>query len=265
MDAYEIAAEAGRALADRCGTAPDIAVVLGSGWAAAADALGKPVFDLDTRELPGFRAPSAPGHGGSLRLIEIDGARVLMFTGRVHLYEGRTPAEVAHPVRAAVAAGARRVVLTNAAGGLRPDWDVGTPVLISDHVNLTGASPIEAVRFVDMTDAYGARLRALARSLVPDLDEGVYCGFRGPQFETPAEIRMARAIGADLVGMSTVLEAIAAREAGAAAVGLSLVTNHAAGMSGRPLSGEEVVEVARAAVPRLAEVLRVLLPALARG
>ena len=263
--AAEVARAAAHALRERLEEPPDVAVVLGSGWAAAADQLGEPSVELETADLPGFAAPTAPGHRAVVRLVEVGGARVLFFTGRVHLYEGRTPAEVVHPVRTAAAAGARVAVLTNAAGGLRADWEVGTPVLISDHVNLTGASPLEGARFIDMTHAYTARLREVARALDPGLPEGVYCGFRGPQFETPAEIRMARTIGADLAGMSTVLEAIAAREAGLDLLGISLVTNHAAGMSGHPLSGEEVATAAHAAVPRLADLLARLLPALARA
>lgn len=265
MEPRALAAEAGRQIRERAGCPADVALVLGSGWAAAAEGLGEARFEVATTDLPGFVAPTAPGHRGSVRLVEVGGALALLFTGRVHLYEGRTPAEVAHAVRTAAAAGVRAVALTNAAGGLRPDWPVGTAVLISDHVNLTGASPIEGANFVDMTDTYTRRLRDVARAAVPGIAEGVYCGFRGPQFETPAEIRMARAIGADLVGMSTVLEAIAAREAGLGLVGLSLVTNFAAGMTDRPLSGDDVVAAARAAVPRLTEILRTLLPAIARA
>lgn len=265
MDAFEVAHRAGVVLRERAGGPPDVAVVLGSGWAAAAEGVGEVRLEMSAAELPGFAPPTAPGHRDGVRLVEIAGARALFFTGRVHLYEGRTPAEVVHAVRSAAAAGARLLVLTNAAGGLRSEWAVGTPVLISDHVNLTGASPIEGANFVDMSDTYTRRLREVARSVVPELPEGVYCGFRGPQFETPAEVRMARAIGGDLVGMSTVLEAIAAREAGLPVVGLSLITNFAAGMTDQPLSGEDVVTAARAAVPRLQVLLRALLPALAHA
>ena len=265
MTLDEAASAAGREIRERAGAAPAVAVVLGSGWAAAAEELGTPVFEVAATELPGFAPPTAPGHRATVRVARIAGACVLFFTGRVHLYEGRSPAEVAHAVRTASAAGVRAILLTNAAGGLRPEWEVGTVAAVSDHVNLTAASPLEGARFVDMTDAYSPRLRRLIHDLDPAVPEGVYCGFRGPQFETPAEIRMARTIGADLVGMSTVLEAIAAREAGLELAALSLVTNHAAGMSGRPLSGDEVVEVAGAAVPRLAGLLGRLLPALAGG
>jgi purine-nucleoside phosphorylase len=171
--------------------------------------------------------------------------RVLVFVGRIHAYEGHELRHVVHPVRTACAAGARTIVLTNAAGGLREDFTVGQPVLISDHLNLTGRSPLVGARFVDMVDAYSPRLRAVAREIDPELADGVYAGLNGPQYETPAEIRMLRTLGADLVGMSTVHETIAARAAGAQVLGVSLVTNLAAGMTGQPLSHDEVLEAGR--------------------
>lgn len=210
-------------------------------------------------DLSGFPLPTVPGHEGGVRSLTIGHQRVLVFRGRVHLYEGHDPAVVVHGVRTAAAAGCSVVVLTNAAGSIRPDWVVGAPVLISDHINLTGASPLVGADFTDLTDLYSARLRAHARTIDETLDEGVYLGLRGPHFETPAEIRMGRAIGADLVGMSTVIEAIAARRAGMEVLGLSLVSNLAAGVTDQPLSGQEVFTTALAAAPRLGALLRRIL------
>jgi purine-nucleoside phosphorylase len=167
---------------------------------------------------------------------------------------------VAHGVRTAAAAGCSVAVLTNGCGSLNESWQPGTPVLISDHINLTATSPIEGAHFVDLTDLYSSRLRSLCREVEPSLDEGVYCQFPGPHYETPAEIRMVRAIGGDLAGMSTVLEAIAAREAGMEVLGISLVTNMAAGMTGEPLNHEEVLETGRAAASRMGELLGAIVP-----
>jgi purine-nucleoside phosphorylase len=181
--------------------------------------------------------------------------RALVFLGRTHLYEGRGVGAVAHAVRTAAATGARLIVLTNAAGGIREGMKPGDPVLISDHLNLTATSPLTGATFVDLTDLYSPRLRELARQIDPSLTEGVYAQLPGPHFETPAEIRMLRGLGADLVGMSTVLEAIAARAAGAEVFGLSLVTNLAAGMTGEPLNHEEVLATGRAAAARMGDLL----------
>jgi purine-nucleoside phosphorylase len=190
-------------------------------------------------------------------------AEVLVIGGRVHLYEGHSPAAVVHLVRAAVLAGCERVVLTNAAGSLRPEVRPGTPVLISDHLNLMGASPMVGAappqvlgsRFVDLGDLYERTMRASLRDRRPDLVEGVYAGLLGGSFETPAEIRMLRTLGADLVGMSTVLEAIAAHHLGAGVVGLSLVTNLAAGLQPH-VDHQEVLDVGSASVDRLLDLLR---------
>ncbi len=244
----------------------DVAVALGSGWAAAAAALGQGP-EVALADLPGFPALSALGHQPVVASIRVGRRRVLMFRGRAHLYEGHPPATVVHWVRTAAAAGCTTIVLTNAAGSLRPEWPLGEPVLISDHINLTGRSPLvgplppppHAGRFVDMTTTYTPALRDLARRVEPRLREGVYAGFLGPQFETPAEIGMARAIGADLVGMSTVLEAIAARHMGASVLGLSLVTNLAAGLSAGPVDGDEVLAAGAAAAEHLGPLLRRLL------
>ena len=229
----------------------DVAIVLGSGWAPAVAELGTATTTLQMADLPGFSAPSAAGHTGELVSMRIGEHRVLVLIGRIHAYEGYELADVVRPVRMAVAAGANTVVLTNAAGGLRDGYRVGQPVLISDHLNMTGRSPLEGAHFVDMVDAYTPALRALARQVEPSLAEGIYAGMPGPQDETPAEIRMLRTLGADLVGMSTVHEAIAARAAGAQVLGLSLVTNLAAGLTGEPLSHSEVLAAGAASAARM--------------
>jgi purine-nucleoside phosphorylase len=233
----------------------DVAVVLGSGWAPAAAELGEPSDVVAMADLPGFTPPTAAGHGGRVLVVSVGDRRVLVLLGRVHAYEGHDLRHVVHPVRTACAAGARTVVLTNAAGGLREDFTVGQPVLISDHLNLTARSPLVGAQFVDLVDAYAPRLRALARDVDPTLAEGVYAGLPGPHYETPAEIRMLRTLGADLVGMSTVHETIAARAAGAEVLGISLVTNLAAGMTGQPLSHTEVLEAGRQSATRMGSLL----------
>ncbi len=250
------AQEAAAALARATGVLHhDVALVMGSGWVPAADRLGAPTADIDVTSIPGFAPPAVVGHAGRIRSIPVGDKRALVFLGRTHLYEGRGVAATVHGVRTAVAAGARLVVLTNAAGSLRQGIGVGDPVLISDHLNLTATSPISGATFVDLTDLYSPRLRTLARDIDPSLADGVYAQLPGPHFETPAEIRMLRMLGADLVGMSTTLEAIAAREAGAEVFGLSLVTNLAAGMTGEPLNHEEVLEAGKAAASRMGDLL----------
>jgi purine-nucleoside phosphorylase len=251
------ASAAAAAIAERTGVERhDVAVVLGSGWRPAADVIGTAEHELAMAELPGFLAPTVSGHGGTIRSVPVDGRRALVLLGRTHLYEGHGPGPVAHGVRTAAAAGCSTVVLTNAAGGIRDGMRVGDPVLISDHLNLTGTSPLPGARFTDLTDLYSSRLRGLAREIDPSLAEGVYAGLPGPHFETPAEIRMLRAMGADLVGMSTVLEAIAARAEGVEVFGLSLVTNLAAGLSGAPLDHHEVLAAGQAAAERMGRLLR---------
>ncbi|MDO9378050.1 MAG: purine-nucleoside phosphorylase [Nocardioidaceae bacterium] len=240
----------------------DVALVMGSGWLPAADVLGEPEHEVELASLPGFSAPAVAGHGGTVRSIRIGDLRVLVFLGRTHLYEGRGVAPVVHGVRTAAAAGCRAVVLTNGCGGLDPSWTPGTPVLISDHVNLTATSPLVGATFIDLTDLYSSRLRDLCRTVDPGLAEGVYVQFPGPHYETPAEIAMVRAIGGDLVGMSTTLEAIAAREAGLEVLGISLVTNLAAGISGEPLDHAEVLEAGRASASRMGALLADVLPRL---
>lgn len=261
-DPFDLARQAAERLADKSSTpAHDVALVLGSGWAAAADLLGESLAELDAATLPGFHAPVVAGHRGVIRSIAVGatGRRALVLCARTHLYEGHGVRAVVHGVRTAAAAGCRTVVLTNGCGGLKPQWAPGTPVLISDHINLTGLSPLEGATFVDLTDLYSTRLRGIARSVEPALPEGVYVQFPGPHYETPAEVRMAATVGGDLVGMSTALEAIAARHAGMEVLGVSLVTNPAAGISPVPLDHEEVIEAGRTAAehlgPMLAEIV----------
>ena len=252
----ELAAEAAAVLAEKTGVAShDVALVMGSGWLPAVDALGEATAELTTTDLPGFAPPAVQGHAGKIRSVRAGDKNLLVFLGRTHFYEGRGVAAVVHGVRTAAAAGCRTIVLTNGCGGLDESWQPGTPVLISDHINLTATSPIEGANFVDLTDLYSSRLRALCKEVEPSLDEGVYVQFPGPHYETPAEIRMVRAIGGDLVGMSTVLEAIAAREAGMEVLGISLVTNLAAGITGEPLNHAEVLEAGKAAASRMGELL----------
>ena len=253
---YDTATATARRIAELTGVERhDVALVLGSGWKPAADVLGDVLADVDFAELGGFPPSTVPGHMGVLRSIAVGDRRVLAFLGRVHGYEGHPVEAVVHGVRSAVAAGCSTVVLTNAAGALRDGLSIGQPVLISDHLNLTARSPLVGPRFVDLTDLYAVDLRALARSVDPSLEEGVYAGLPGPHYETPAEIRMLRTLGADLVGMSTVLEAIAAREMGASVLGMSLVTNLAAGISGEPLNHEEVLAAGAAAAERMGRLL----------
>jgi len=257
----EEAAEAARVLAELTGVPRhDVALVMGSGWLPAVDALGEATAEVSTTDLPGFAPPAVVGHAGKIRSVRSGDKQLLVFLGRTHFYEGLGVRAVVHGVRTAAAAGCRTIVLTNGCGGLKETWSPGTPVLISDHVNLTASSPIEGAHFVDLTDLYSPRLRALCRQIEPDLDEGVYVQFRGPHYETPAEIRMVRAIGGDLVGMSTTLEAIAAREAGLEVLGISLVTNFAAGITGEPLNHEEVLEAGNAAATRMGALLAAIVP-----
>jgi purine-nucleoside phosphorylase len=255
-DPDTLARRAAQFIAEGTGIAEhDVAIVLGSGWAPAVAALGPPTAVLPMADLPGFTPPTAVGHTGQVSSVGIGAHRVLVLAGRVHAYEGHDLLHVVHPVRAACAAGARVVVLTNAAGAVLQNFEVGQPVLISDHLNLTARSPLIGAQFVDMVDAYAPRLRALARGVDPTLAEGVYAGMPGPHYETPAEIRMLRTLGADLVGMSTVHETIAARAAGAEVLGVSLVTNLAAGITGEPLSHAEVLAAGTASATRMGSLL----------
>ena len=257
-DPMDVARAAAAVIAERTGAERhDVALVLGSGWGQTADRVGRTVAEVDNTEVPGFAKAAVAGHSGTIRSVEIGdtGRRALVFGTRTHFYEGRGVRAVVHGVRTAAAAGCSMVVLTNGCGGLREEWSPGTPVLISDHINLTATSPLEGATFVDLTDLYSPRARAVAREVDPSLQEGVYVQFRGPHYETPAEVRMARTLGGDLVGMSTTLEAIAARHVGLEVLGISLVTNPAAGIGGTPLSHEEVIEAGQDAAERCGSLL----------
>jgi purine-nucleoside phosphorylase len=262
-DPLELARASATVLRDRLGEHA-VAVVLGSGWAGVAPLLGEVRASVPMASLRGFPVPAVPGHRAAALSVDAGGVPVLVLAGRVHLYEGHGAAAVVHGVRAAVLSGCRTVVLTNACGSLRPEWAPGTPVLLADHLNLTGASPLcgpeppawAPGRFRDLAGLYAAPLREAVRRAVPGTPEGVYAGVLGGAYETPAEIRMLRVLGADLVGMSTVLEAVAAHHLGAAVCGLSLVTNAAAGMGDEPLRHEEVLARGRASAGDLAAPLR---------
>ncbi len=264
VDPFDVARAAADVVRERTGVDHhDVALVLGSGWAQAAGWVGDVVATLEQADLPGFAPAAVPGHTGVVSSLAVGqtGKHALVFGGRTHLYEGRGVRAVVHPVRTAAAAGCHGIVLTNGCGGLGQRWPPGTVVLVSDHINLTGCSPVEGATFVDLTDLYSARLRVLARSAEPGLPEGVYVQFPGPHYETPAEVRMARLLGGDLVGMSTALEAIAARQSGLEVLGLSLVTNLAAGVSAHPLSHEEVLGTGHAAAHRCGRLLADVLAA----
>jgi purine-nucleoside phosphorylase len=260
-DPFDVARAAADHIAQVTGVpGHDVALVLGSGWGGAAELIGDVVAEIPTHEIPGFAKPAVLGHVATTRSIRVerpDGSvrHALVLGGRTHLYEGKGVRRVAHGVRTAAATGCATVVLTNGCGGLHISWRPGQPVLLKDHLNLTAASPLEGATFVDLTDLYTPRLRELARQVDPDLPEGVYAQFRGPHYESPAEVRMAGIMGADLVGMSTTLEAIAARHAGMDVLGISLVTNLAAGISPQPLSHEEVLEAGQKAGPRISDLL----------
>jgi purine-nucleoside phosphorylase len=243
-------------------------VVLGSGWADAVGLLEEvsetPVQSINVADIPGFTRPSVIGHGGALKSITIGSTRVLLLTGRTHLYEGHGVHAVVHGVRVANALGCKIALLTNGAGCLQKEWTIGEPVVIKDHINMTGHSPLtgdnppapHAGRFVDLTDAYNSSLRSLVRNVSPNINEAVYFGFHGPHFETPAEIRAIATLGADMVGMSTVLETIAARHLGMRVLALSLATNLAAGINPQPLSGEDVLQVGKESAQRVGALLR---------
>ncbi|MCV0335628.1 MULTISPECIES: purine-nucleoside phosphorylase [unclassified Microbacterium] len=261
---FEVAAQAAADIARLTGVEKhDIALTLGSGWGKAADIIGETVATIPATEVTGFSKPALEGHVGTLRSIRTpDGKNVLVIGARTHYYEAHGVRRVVHSVRTAAATGAKIMVLTNGAGGIRETWTPGQPVLISDHINLTADSPLEGATFVDLTDLYSKRLREIARTIDPMLDEGVYTQFRGPHYETPAEVQMAKHIGGHIVGMSTALEAIAAREAGMEILGFSLITNLAAGIQQTPLSHAEVIEAGREAEPVISGLLARVVEAL---
>lgn len=243
-------------LEQRFGSKARIAIVLGSGWSDAAKLFGKTLDEIAYSEIPGFSNSHIAGHAHKARLIELDnGHHLIAFVGRTHLYEGFGVDAVVFGIKVLAQMGIHTLILTNACGGLNPAWKPGTPVLISDHINFTGTTPLRGANFLDVTEVYSKRLRNICTAIKPDLDEGVYVGFMGPAYETPAEIEMVRRWGGSLVGMSTVLEAMAAREANIEVLGVSLVTNLAAGMSGEPLSHAEVLEAGRNATTMMGTLL----------
>ena len=254
---FDLASQAATVIAETTGVEHhDIALTLGSGWGKAADLLGETHTTLDASDVPGFSSSGVPGHSGTIRSIRMpDGKNALVIGARTHYYEDKGVRAVVHSVRTAAACGAKVMILTNGAGGIKESWSPGQPVLISDHINLTANSPLEGATFIDLTDLYSRRLRDVAKKVDPSLDEGVYVQFRGPHYETPAEVQMAKTMGGHIVGMSTALEAIAAREAGMEVLGLSLITNLAAGISPHPLSHQEVIDSGKAAEPVISKLL----------
>ena len=266
-DPLAAAAAAAKEITERTGVAShDVALVMSSGWVSAVDALGTPAYECNAEDISGFLPPTVEGHSGKVRSYEIDSngkkLRALVFLGRTHLYEGKGVEPVVHSVRTAVKAGCKVVILTNACGGINKSYKVGQPVLIRDHISLTAVSPLSGATFVDLTDLYSKRIREIVKEEDSSLEEGVYVHWRGPTYETPAEILMMRTMGADLVGMSTVPEAIAAHALGAEVLGISLVTNAAAGVTGEKLNHEEVIAAGKAAADRMGALLKGVIPKL---
>jgi purine-nucleoside phosphorylase len=264
---FERAEEAACAIRERIAGQPRVAIVLGSGLGSFAERIEQPV-SIPYPEIPYFPRPTVEGHSGRLVVGTVAGTPVAVMQGRVHAYEGYTPEEVTFPVRVLGRLGITTLVVTNAAGGVRLDLRQGQLVLLSDHINLTGRNPVAGPnderlgpRFFDMTNAYAKRLRLLAHSAA-ELAEGVYLGLSGPNFETPAEIKAFRSLGADLVGMSTVHEVIVARHMGIEVLGISCVTNMAAGILDQPINHQEVMETGARVQAQLTSLLVRLLPAL---
>jgi purine-nucleoside phosphorylase len=271
---YQLASEAATFISTKTQLRPAVAVVLGSGLGAFAAVLADAVA-IPFTEIPHFPRSTVPGHSGRLLIGTLGETPVAVMQGRVHAYEGYSSAEVTFPIRVLASFGVRGLVLTNAAGGIRKSFAQGDLVLISDHINFTGRNPVAGPnddrfgpRFFDMTEAYSLRLRKLAQAAADrdgkPLQEGVYLSLLGPSFETPAEIRAFRTLGADLVGMSTVQETIAARHMGLEVLGISCVTNMAAGIQGEPLSHEEVMETGRRVETRLAQLLSGVIPEMSK-
>lgn len=269
---FEQATAAAAFIRGRTPLTPAIGIILGSGLGAFADHVADATA-IPFTDIPHFPKSTVPGHSGRLVIGTLDGVPIVVMQGRVHAYEGYSPEEVAFPVRVLGLLGVKTLVVTNAAGGIRLDMKQGDLVLLSDHINFTGRNPLAGKhderfgpRFFDMTEAYSLRLRRLAAQAAErrgfSLAEGVYLCVLGPSFETPAEIRSFRAMGADLVGMSTVLEVIPARQMGIEVVGISCVTNLAAGIQPDPLSHEEVIETGHRVTARFTQLLTALLPAI---
>ncbi len=264
--------EAAEYLRARLPARPDLALVLGSGLGGLADRIEDPVY-IPYGQIPHFPVSTAPGHAGRFVFGRLSGRMVLCMQGRFHYYEGHDMAAIALPVRVLKALGCRALVLTNAAGGVNWDFSVGDFMLITDHINFMGANPLRGEnddvigpRFCDMTHVYTPEFQQTARQVAAQqgitLREGVYLGYMGPSFETPAEIRAFRTLGADAVGMSTVPEAIAASHCGLPVLGVSLITNMAAGMAGKRLSGDEVIEIANQRGPVFQDFIRTVVGAL---
>lgn len=280
MTSFDQVSEAAALIRSRLGSrAPRIAIVLGSGLGAVADGLSDAMI-TPFGEIPHFPKSTVVGHSGRLLAGSLGGIDVLVMQGRVHFYEGYTPQQVTFPARVLGALGVRVIVLTNAAGGIAEGYRIGQLVALTDHINLMGFNPLigpnepryaflpgAGQRFFDMTEAYSKRLRVLAQEAAKEegfaLAEGVYLAVSGPSFETPAEIRAFRTLGATLVGMSTVPETIVARHMGIEVLGISCVTNLAAGLGDSPLSHEEVFEAGRQVEHRLAGLLKRLAPRIA--
>lgn len=270
---YEKACEAAAFISARTALRPATGMVLGSGLGGFASRI-EDVTALPYSEIPNFPQSTAPGHGGRLLIGSLSGTPVAVMQGRVHGYEGYDSGQIAFPTRVLARLGIRRLILTNAAGGIRTSFRKGQFVLISDHINLTGQNPAIGPnderlgpRFFDMGDAYSRQLRALGHGAAKaegiTLEEGIYLSVPGPSYETPAEIRAFRTLGADLVGMSTVLETIAARHMGLEVLGISCVTNMAAGIKDQPLTAEEVLETGKQVEQEFARLLTRIVAAIA--
>ena len=256
-NAFELAEHAAKVIRDKSGIeSHEIVLCLGSGWLKTLT--GKIVWSIDAAEIPGFRAAEVEGFSGQVCSIKLDSGKHVLVLPRTHLYQGYGVEAVAHPARVAAAIGAKILLLTNGAGGLNPNWRPGQVFLISDHINLTATSPIEGAKFVDLTDMYSLRLRAIAKRIDPSLEEVVYAQFRGPHYETPAEVKMVGVVGGHMVGMSTALEAIAAREVGLEVLALTMQTNPAAGVVAGGVSHEHVLAAGKVGEQRNAELLAVL-------
>ena len=243
----------------------DLAIVLGSGWGRALDLIGEPLCTVPAKEVPGFSSSTVAGHHGTIQVLAAADKKILVIGARSHFYEHRDVHRSVHPVRFAHYLGAKDLILTNGCGSINPHWEPGQVVMLRDHINLTFVSPLLGPEFVDLSQAYSPKLRAIAHEQYPYLPSGIYAQFAGPQYETPAEVSMAGIVGADLVGMSTVQETVAARHLGLEVLGLSLVTNLAAGISPQPLSHQEVLEIGQDNSNQISELLARIVTAILKA